>query len=115
MTAGELRESIRFDRRAEVTDDGYGNAQGDWATFAGPYPARIATGAGSEETLADGQVGLNSVEIIVRYCGAAASVGSGDRAVNTRTGKTYNILSTVNEDEHNRYLTFTAQSGAADG
>jgi SPP1 family predicted phage head-tail adaptor len=115
MAAGELREMIRFDRRATVADDGYGNTLGDWQKLAGPFAARIAPGVGSEQTVADGQAGINEVEITVRYCNAALGVNVGDRAVDVRSGRTFNIQSVINADERRQYLIIAAVSGVADG
>src|SRR5262245_66425194 len=105
MPAGELRERVRFDRRMTVADDGYGNTLGQWEEFAGPCAARIAPTAGSEETLADGQAALGNVEITIRSCAMARQINPGDRAVNVRTGRTFNIASVINDDEHNQFLT----------
>lgn len=115
MTAGELREMIRFDRRTIRGDDGYGNVVNGWATFAGPLPARVEGAAGSEEVQAGHVIALSPVTITVRYCQSAAAVRPQDRAVDQRTGRTWNITSVANLDERRAYITVTASGGAADG
>jgi head-tail adaptor len=115
MTAGELKEMLRFDRRAMIPDDGYGNTQGAWATFAGPYPARVAPAVGSEDVLAERLTGLQPVEITIRHCSGAAGIQTQDRAVDVRSGRTYSISSVNNADERHAYLTILATAGGADG
>jgi head-tail adaptor len=115
VTAGELRERVRFDRRATIPDDGYGNTTGAWALFAGPWPARIAPAAGSEDVLAERLTGLQPVEITIRYCTQAVAIQSQDRAVDVRSGKTYNVTSINNADERHAYLSILATAGGADG
>jgi head-tail adaptor len=115
MTTGELRERVRFDRRATIPDEGYGNTQGAWATLAGPYAARIAPAAGSEDVLAERLTGLQPVEITIRYSRQAATIQTQDRAVDVRSGRTYSISSVNNADERHAYLTILATAGGADG
>lgn len=115
MTAGELKEMMRFDRRTTIPDDGYGNTTSIWAALAGPWPARVAPASGSEDVLADRLTGLEPVEITIRWCSSAAGIQSQDRAVNVRSGKTYNVIAVANEDEKRAYLTILATAGGADG
>jgi head-tail adaptor len=115
MAAGELREMLRFDRRATIPDDGYGNTRGAWAEFAGPYPARVAPAAGSEDVLADRLSGLQPVEITIRWTPLAVTIQTEDRAIDVRSGKTYNVTSINNADERRAYLTILATAGGADG
>jgi head-tail adaptor len=115
MTTGELRERVRIDRRAAIPDDGYGNTQGAWAEFIGPVAARIAPAAGSEDVLAERLQGLQPVEITIRYSRQAAAIQTQDRAVNVRSGKTYNVTSINNADERRAYLSILATAGGADG
>jgi head-tail adaptor len=114
MTAGELKELVRFDRRATI-DDGYGNTAGAWELLGGPWPARIAPAAGSEDVLADRLSGLQPVEITIRYFSQTLAIQAQDRAVDVRTGRTYNITSVNNPDERHAYLSILATAGGADG
>jgi head-tail adaptor len=115
MAAGELREMLRFDRRATIPDDGYGNTQGAWGAFAGPYPARVAPPAGSEDVLAERLTGLQPVEITIRWTPLAVTIQTQDRAVDVRSGRTYSVSSINNADERRAYLTILATAGGADG
>lgn len=115
MTAGELKEQVRFDRRAIIPDDGYGNTTGAWETLGGPWPARIAPAAGSEDVLAERLSGLQPVEITIRYSSQTVKIQTQDRAVDVRSGRTYNVTSINNPDERRAYLTILATAGAADG
>jgi head-tail adaptor len=114
MTAGDLRERVRFERRLEAGDDSYGNIQYEWQKIAGPMPARIEPARGSEEVLAQRLAGVGIWNITVRWSQSqTAELASGDRAVNERSGELFNVRSIINADEHRRYLTITAQTGIA--
>jgi head-tail adaptor len=115
MTTGELRERVRIERRATITDDGYGNTRGAWALFLGPVAARIAPATGSEEVLADRPAGIQPAEITIRWSRVARDIQPQDRVVDVRHGRTWNILAIANTDERHGYLTISASAGGADG
>jgi SPP1 family predicted phage head-tail adaptor len=115
MTAGELRERIRFDRRLIAGDDGYGNVIYAWQTIAGPLAARIDPGRGSEAVLAQRITGIAVYDIKVRWCAAARAIETQDRAVNERTGEEYNVTAVTNDDETRHYMNITATTGEAAG
>jgi head-tail adaptor len=112
---GDLRESVRFERRTLVADDGYGNVSSAWALLAGPFAARIEPQTGSEEVIADRPQGVAPVAITIRWSSEAAQIQAQDRAVDQRTGRTYNVTAVTNEDERKRYVNIVASAGAADG
>jgi head-tail adaptor len=114
MTAGQLRERVRFERRFQTADDGYGNTTSQWS-FLGSMFARIDPGAGREDVLAAKLSGLQIWTITVRWSQLSKGLAPADRAVNERSGAIYNILSATNEDERHRYITMTCQSGGASG
>jgi head-tail adaptor len=114
MTAGQLRERVRFERRYAAADDGYGNTVGAWS-FLMAMRARIDPGAGREDVLSAKLAGLQIWTITVRWCQASKGLRPADRAINERTGEIYNIVSAANEDERRRYISMTCQSGGASG
>ncbi|WP_162409383.1 head-tail adaptor protein [Acuticoccus sediminis] len=115
--AGSLREQIRFDRRVEF-DDGYGNTTAGWGAFAEGLPAAIEPVRGSEEVLAGKLTGLTPVTITIRWqpglVGGADRLTTADRAVNVRSGDTFNIKS-IEADPRRRWITLTCENGGADG
>lgn len=128
--AGELRERVRFERRRENGDDGYGNVQYEWQRIAGPMTARIKPARGGEQVLADRLSGVEVFEIIVRWFSKTritdpgypplpkgtiegGPLDPGDRCVNERSGAIYNIRSITNPDEQHEFLSIIAQSGMA--
>lgn len=112
---GDLRESVRFERRVIGADDGYGNVSRAWALFAGPFAAGIEPQSGSEEVLSDRSTGVQPVAITIRWCASAAQIQPQDRAVDQRSGRMFNVIAVANEDERRRYLNIVASAGAADG
>lgn len=115
MVAGRLKERVRFDRRATVADDGTGNTLGDWETYLGPVWAEIKPMRGGEVVQMARLSGTRGVEILIRSSIEARTLVTSDRAVNTRTGETFNIRLIENRDMRNRMLNIIAEGGVADG
>lgn len=118
MRAGNLRERLTFQRRA-AGDDGFGNTTtGAWMDIAGcvSVPAEIRPMRQTEAVLSQGVQGRILHQVAVRSTAALAGVGTGDRAVNVRTGRTYNIKGPpMNPDQRGRGLQFLVEEGGADG
>lgn len=108
--AGSLSERITFQNRGEV-DDGYGNpVTGAWADQF-MEPARLAPRTGSESVIAARLTGVQPFTLTVRSSSRTRDVTPAWRAVNTRTGKTYNIKAIANPDERNAYLDMLVVEG----
>lgn len=114
MSAGALRERLRFERRIAGGDDGYGNTQMNWAPVT-TMAARINPASGDERVLASKLQGVQLFEITVRWCKASQGIKPSDRAVDTRTNEIYNIRSAANDDEHRREIVMLASQGDAHG
>lgn len=114
MSAGELREELRFERRATTPDDGYGNVEGHWEELY-CCRARVRPDRGGEEVLARRLSGVTSYRIRIRSCRDARMIGTDCRAVDTRSGAVFNLTSIINADERDRYLDITATQGVAHG
>jgi head-tail adaptor len=118
MSAGRLRESIRFQARP-AGSDGYGNpSTEDWANLSPDLVtrARISPMGGNEAVRAMRVTAVATFEIKVRaFAATLAITPEVHRIVNTRSGKTYNIHAIVNADEKNKYLYMTCSTGGADG
>lgn len=108
---GELREVIDLQART-VIDDGYGNE------VAGPYetvwsaPARIQILRGTETVIAARLAGTQTLAITIRWQPAVADLTADWRAVNARTGVTYNLRS-IEPDERRAWVNILAESGVA--
>src|SRR5262245_6333101 len=111
--ARDFRERVRFERRRQNGDDGYGNVQYEWQTVAGPMAARIRQTGGAENVQAVRLQGTGIFEITVRSSKAVREINAADRCVNHRSGTAYNIRFMVNEDERNQFVTLTCESGVA--
>lgn len=106
---GELNARIRIDRLVE-TPDGIGGFETGWTALF-TTSARLSPTRGGEEIRADRQLGIENVEITIPASKAAKTVTNGDRAVDVRTGKTFNIGWADDLSGGQRYILITAQSG----
>lgn len=113
-SAGQRNLRIRFERQA-VVSDGAGNGFGPWALLCGPFWVRLAPQVGREEVLQQRLQGVQPFEITVLANSGTRRVTSGDRAVNDRTGETYDIVDVRNPDERNVELAMLVKRGVADG
>ncbi|RJG46504.1 head-tail adaptor protein [Mesorhizobium sp. DCY119] len=108
--AGSLSERITFQVRG-VVPDGYGN------DVTGPFadqftePARLAPRLGSEPVIAARLTGVQPFLLTVRSSARTREITPAWRAVNARTGRTYNIKAIVNPDERNAYLEMLVVEG----
>jgi head-tail adaptor len=112
QSAGQLRERVRFSKRT-VDIDQYGNEEGAWT--AGPpftVAARIMSLRGSEPVLAQRLQGVQPVIITIRKSSQTAALGTEWRAVDTRAGTIYNII-TVTPAELKDHLDLVAHAGVA--
>lgn len=110
--AGSLSERVTFQKRTEQ-DDGYGNP------VSGPFadqftePARLVPRMGSEPVIAARLTGLQPFTLTVRSSTRTRDITPAWRAVNARSGKTYNVKTAVNPDERNAYLDMLVVEGEA--
>lgn len=111
---GSLRSSVRFERRVDSAD-GIGGFTSSWSPVA-TVAAKLTPLKGGEEVRAARLSGQEPVEITVRSETLTRSITSADRAVDVRSGQTFNIKWTGNLDERDRFITVIAQAGGhADG
>lgn len=117
MSASELRERLAFDARADLNlnspaGDGYGNTEGDWQEQFRLF-ARVQPMKGGETVMASRLTGAQPVIIKVRYSNHAATITTGWRARDVRSGAEYNIRGIANMDEKRDYLDILAETGVA--
>jgi head-tail adaptor len=112
MSAGELRERLRFERRPTTADDGYGNVEGGWRVMFEEY-ARVRPMTGSETVISARLAGVQPVRMTVRSSTRTRQITTGWRAVDMRDeNRVFNITAPpANLDEKNAYLDIMAQLG----
>lgn len=107
--AGDLRETVEMQTRAEGEDE-YGNPiGGDWATVWSA-PARIQILRGTETVMAGRLSGTQTVAITMRWQHEFATMNSAWRAKNGRTGEIYNIRS-IEPDERKAFVNILTETG----
>lgn len=115
MHAGELRECVNIERRAEVEDD-YGNHVGEWVSLrAEPFRANIRPIRGRESEIAGANTGTQIYKITLRWTPVTGALLTTDRIVNKQTGKEYNIHSIADFTERSRYIEMMCEAGTATG
>lgn len=113
-SAGDLYESVAFDRRAETHDpDDDGNTLGEWVEQfrcrAGYIHLR-----GGENVVASRLQGEHPQVIFVRASRQARAVTPDWRVRDVRTGIAFNIRD-ISPTADRAWLDFLCQSGVADG
>lgn len=108
-SAGDLRQMIRFDRQENVSD-GMGGFDQTWTPLT-TVAAKVGPMRGGEQIRAERLSGIEPVEIIVRSDAKTRSIVQADRAVDTRTGRTFNIKWSGNLDERDRFIVILAEAG----
>jgi SPP1 family predicted phage head-tail adaptor len=106
LTAGDMRERVVVQSMTTVADGGGGLTE-TWATFQTLW-ARVAPVSG-REVEASGR--LTSVETYLIYIRYRTDILTGMRII--WNGKTLNIRSVDNRDEHREFLTMECESGIA--
>jgi len=116
--AGQLRESVTFQRQGVGALNSHGNKGQAWANIASliAIAAQLKPLRANEQVNAQGVTGLAVYEVLVRHTAAAAGVRVGDRMVDARSGVMYNVKSPpTNQDMHRKYLKILVEWGGADG
>lgn len=114
--ASELRDKIRFERRASGGNIG-GVVKGDWFALGIERSARVVARMGGEGVLAARQNAAQPFEITVRYDSGTLTITTDDRIVDTRDpGRVWGIKS-IGEVEggRDRWLNILCEAGGTDG
>ena len=109
-TAGQLRERIRIERH-KVESDGMGGQEGAWRSIITGIPAKISPRRGSEDVRSQRLSGISEFDLWIRSSEESRSIKTGDRAVDERSGRIFDIRWIGNLDERNRWLVLTALVG----
>jgi head-tail adaptor len=121
MRAGQLRDSIRVERRGEDSTDGWGNpVSGDFAELIAAQPARLIPMGGDEQVRADRLTGSVKYEVTLRWSSANAGIRADDRFVLARASAglaSATVLNVrhegVDPTEKRRELRFVCETGVA--
>lgn len=109
--AGALSERVTFLEQV-AGDDGYGGVVVGWQERF-TEPARLMPLRGGETVMAGRLQGTQPFVCTVRSSTRTRAVTPAWRAVNARTGATYNIKAVTNPDERNAYLDVLMVAGEA--
>lgn len=112
MRAGELRERFRFDQRG-AADDGYGTTVGPWqAQFT--VAASLQLLRRGEQVVASRLSGVQPGILTVRASEQARQITTEWRAVDARTGRSWNIRTVEPSPKRDR-IEMLVEGGVADG
>lgn len=112
MSAGELREKLRFESPAPV-DDGYGNETAGWTAEFKVW-AGLRNLKGGEDVMAERLEGRQPVVIRVRRSARTLDIRSDWRAVHVASGAVYQLKAPPADMTGARaYLDILAESGVA--
>ena len=115
--AGRLRNRVRFQKWGETVDE-YGRVGEGWENLSPDLAvaADIQPMGGNETLRAERVSSAVKFEIRIRYSAAAAAVTAEDhRAVDVRSGETFNIAAVVDPTRRRRWLHMTCEAGLSDG
>ncbi len=113
---GELVERIRIERRTAPIEDGYGNAEGEWATFVDSRRVRLLPVLGGEAVQADRLAGISAWIMDIPADTLVRQVTPDMRAVDIRDPeRVWNIRSSLDLEGRNCWRTMTLEMGGADG
>lgn len=108
-----LVHKFSFQKRVAQGDDGLGNELSEWVEQFTTRPRKMVL-RGGEEVLAARLSGTQTAVLTVRVQANTKMVDSFWRAVDIRTGETWNIMS--NEPAEDRlYIDMLVKSGVPDG
>ncbi len=109
--AGDLRHLIRIDRKVQTSDQ-MGGFTTAWAPLIEKTDALVTPSKGGEQVRAARSSGIVPTEITIRWTPTAASITAQDRAVDLRTGQTFNIrCPALDLNGHRRFVVLTCETG----
>lgn len=113
MRSFDLRDKVRFERRAEVAD-GFGNFEGDWRSL-GEARASLNPTRGGETVIAGRLQGKASWDLWVQSSALTRSLTPGDRVVDVRDPRrVFNIRWSGDLDGDRRWVLVQLEQGVAE-
>jgi head-tail adaptor len=112
-TAGELRQSVRFERRV-TQPDGYGNTEGGWEPLIARRSAKLTPTKGGESVIADRLQGVAAWDLWVRFDAQTSQVTTEDRVVDVRDPRReFNIRFAQDMTGRRRWILMQLELGVA--
>jgi head-tail adaptor len=114
--AGDLRDRVKFQRRASG-DDGYGNTESGFTDLGIERSCSLTPTRGGEAVQSGRLTGSASWDLWVRADSGTKSLTVGDQVVDTRdASRTFNIVfGPADMDGRNAWLLLQCTSGTAGG
>ena len=114
--AGDLRQKVRFERRADDLDR-FGNAQGEWGDLGVTRSCSLTPTRGGESVQEGRATGSAMWDLWVRNDTGTRGVNTGDRVVDARDDeRTFNIVfGPADMAGDGQWLFLQLRSGGADG
>lgn len=106
---GDLRHRVRFDRQDRVSDD-MGGFVSTWEPLV-TVSAQVLPARGGEDVRAARVSGMSGYDIVIRSDSTTRTLTTGDRAVDTRSGKTLNVRWVGDLEGRDRFLVCVCESG----
>jgi hypothetical protein len=115
-SAGDMRQSVRFERRASASD-GYGNAEGDWLEFIAKRSVSLLPVKGGAEVVAQRLQGVEAYTLLVYSDSQTRQLTDADRVVDRRDqNRVFKIIGQPKDpDGKRRWLLIQLELGKADG
>lgn len=114
--AGELRASVRFERRGPQANVGGVVVDGAWAVLIDRRSARLLPVRGGEQVQADRLSGVAAFELVVRSDSATRGVTTADRVVDRRDPtRVFDIRFAEDLEGRGRWIVLQLEKGTGDG
>lgn len=110
----KLTARIKFQRRSTARD-AYGNEEGDFADLGVERYGELKPTRGGEDVQASRLSGKTLFDFWVASDAGTRGIGPGDRAVDVRSGRTFNVRFNEDMDGQNHWRLMTFEAGVADG
>lgn len=114
MQTPKLNARIKFQRRSTVID-AFGNKEGGWVDLGVERFGELKPTRGGEDVQASRLTGKAMFDFWVRSDAGTRSVGTGDLAVDVRTGRAFNVRFNEDMTGQNGWRLMALESGVAGG
>lgn len=110
----KMNARLKFQRRT-TTPDAYGNEEGAWADLGVERYGELKPTRGGEDVQASRLSGRTLFDFWTQADAGTRGIGPGDRAVDVRTGRLFNVRFNEDMDGQNEFRLIQLESGVADG
>ena len=110
----KMNDRLKFQRRT-TTPDAYGNEEGAWADLGIERYGELKPTRGGEDVQASRLSGRTLFDFWTPADDGTTSIGPGDRAIDVRTQRTFNVRFNEDMTGQNQERLIQLESGVADG